>query len=125
MFFLEFQQQDGKDAFVKNHPIPPYSKDEWKSSLSMEEKWSKYVDSYSAGLHTIKDSSNLLKELDALLFSTEFCTEGGLSLDDIDLWSRLRSLTLVKGIEWPQKLRSYMDYLSLVGDVPLYDSMAC
>ena len=121
----EFQQKDGKDAFVKNHPIPPYAKDEWKTTLSLEDKWSKYADSYSAGLDSVKDSSNLLKELDGLLYSTEFCTEGGLSLDDIDLWSRLRSLTIVKGIEWPEKLRTYMDYFSLVGDVPLYDSMAC
>ena len=37
----------------------------------------------------------------------------------------LRSLTLVKGIKWPEKLSSYMKSLSELGDVPLYDAMAC
>lgn len=51
--------------------------------------------------------------------------QGGLSYDDIDLWSRLRSLTLVKGIVFPKKLGAYMDNLSKLGDVPLYYNMAC
>merc|ERR1711869_78943 len=36
-----------------------------------------------------------LAELEGLIYSEDFCTEGGLSLDDIDLWSRLRSVTLI------------------------------
>ena len=28
------------------------------------------------------------------------------------------------GVQWPTKLRSYMDNLSALGDVPLYDEMA-
>lgn len=36
----------------------------------------------------MNDSTNeALKELDALIYSTEYCTEGGLSYDDIDLWA--------------------------------------
>jgi glutaredoxin 2 len=50
---------------------------------------------------------------------------GGLSYDDIDLFSRLRSITIVKGVKWPSKLAGYMNYFSVKGDVPLYDSMAC
>jgi Glutaredoxin 2, C terminal domain len=50
---------------------------------------------------------------------------GGLSYDDIDLFSRLRSVTIVKGVKWPTKLAAYMQYFSVKGDVPLYDSMAC
>merc|ERR1712094_82255 len=41
-----------------------------------------------------------LAELEGLIYSEDFCTEGGLSLDDIDLWSRLRSVTLVKGAQF-------------------------
>ena len=59
------------------------------------------------------------------MYSTEYCTEGGLSYDDIDLWARLRSLTIIKGLKWPEKLRGYMDTLSEKGDCPLYDVMAC
>ena len=45
------------------------------------------------------------------------------SLDDIDLWARLRSMTLIRGLTWPAKLGSYMRNLSERGDVPLYFSM--
>ena len=31
-----------------------------------------------------------------MIYSKEFCSEGGFSYDDIDLWSRLRSISLVK-----------------------------
>jgi glutaredoxin 2 len=48
-----------------------------------------------------------------------------MSIDDIDLFSRLRSQTIIKGVVWPEKLRKYMDYYSVAGDVPLYDSVAC
>jgi glutaredoxin 2 len=65
-----------------------------------------------------------LKELDAMVFSEDFCTEGGLSYDDIDLWARLRSLSVVKGVEWPEKLGKYMRNFEKKADVPLMDSMA-
>jgi glutaredoxin 2 len=49
-----------------------------------------------------------------------------IELDDV-LYSEhhyLRSITIVSGVQWPSKLRSYMDNLSALGDVPLYDEMA-
>ena len=49
---------------------------------------------------------------------------GGLSLDDIDLWSRLRSLTIVKGLVFPPKVRAYLDNFAAKGDLPLYDAIA-
>ena len=61
---------------------------------------------------------------DDKVYSDFFCTEGGLSMDDIDLWARLRSITIIKGVQWPKRLRSYMDNLSELGDVPMYDEMA-
>ena len=78
------------------------------------------------------------------------CSEGGFSYDDIDLWSRLRSISLVKveslatahvnawkqggsptlkiclapqGAEFPPKLKAYMDKYAEIGDVPLYWNM--
>ena len=30
-------------------------------------------------------------------------------MDDVDLFARLRSITIIKGVEWPNKLRAYMD----------------
>lgn len=48
----------------------------------------------------------------------------GLSLDDIDLFGRLRSITLVKGVVLPPKMRAWMKSLSVKGDVPLYNAIA-
>ena len=63
-------------------------------------------------------------QLDDIIFSENYCTEGGISLDDIDLWARLRSITIIKGVVWPDRLRRYMDNLSELGDIPLYDELA-
>lgn len=120
----EFMQQDSKDAFVKNHPVPPFSKDEWKA-LTKAEQWEQFDKAYTNSAELIEDVNEGLIELNRMIYSTEYCSEGGLSLDDIDLWSRLRSLTIVKGITWPKTLRAYMDRLSVIGDVPLYDALAC
>ena len=48
----------------------------------------------------------------------------GVSYDDIDLWARLRSLTVIKGVVLPPKVRAYLDHFEKAGDVPLYDVMA-
>ena len=120
----EFQQKDARDAFVKNHPLPPYEKDVWKNELSYEDRWEKFHAAMELSPQLILNSNQALAELDQLIFCEDYCTEGGLSLDDIDLWSRLRSVTLVKGIQWPSKLRAYMNNLAARGDVPLYDSVA-
>ena len=73
----------------------------------------------------IDEVSASLKELDDLIYCPDYCTEGGLSYDDIDLWARLRSLTIIKGVQWPEKTWKYMNYLAELGDVPLLDMMQC
>ncbi|OQR82534.1 glutaredoxin [Achlya hypogyna] len=47
-----------------------------------------------------------------------------LSYDDIDLFGRLRGLTIVKGVEWPPKVLEYITYMSKVTDIPLLDTLA-
>ena len=74
-----------------------------------------------AALNTL--NAALLK-LEPLICCKDYCTEGGFSYDDIDLWSRLRSMTIVKGVQIPPGVRAYLDNLSELGDVPLYDCMA-
>lgn len=128
----EFQQIDGRHAFIKNHQLPPYTKPEWKGDgteenpgIDMNEKLKLYAEAMAKDPSShIEDLNAKLIELDDIVFSEHFCSEGGLSMDDIDLWSRLRSITIIKGVKWPQKLRAYMDNLSSLGDVPLYDQMA-
>jgi glutaredoxin 2 len=123
----EFQQLDSRHAFIKNHQLPPYDKAEWKGEggMSMSEKLKLYADAMANDpALLLEELSAKLVEMDDILYSDRHCSEGGLSLDDVDLWSRLRSITIVKGVKWPKKLRSYMDYMSELGDVPLYDEMA-
>jgi len=47
-----------------------------------------------------------------------------LSYDDIDLFAKLRGLTLVAGCEWPTRTREYVDAMSAKSGVSLYDDFA-
>lgn len=124
----EFQQSEGRNAFIVNHPLPPYdSKTEWKA-LGFEKQFSIYFEAMLE--HDHKDEIKLLNqkliELNDLIYCEYYCTEsaGSLSYDDVDLFSRLRSITIVKNVRWPKKLRNYMNHLSSLADIPLYDEMA-
>jgi glutaredoxin 2 len=122
----EFQQLDGRHAFIKNHQLPPFEKSEWKGGeMTMEQKLNLYAEAMANDPAPLLEELNRkLVELDDIIFSEHYCSEGGLSLDDVDLFARLRSITIIKGVEWPKKLRTYMDTMSVLSDVPLYDAMA-
>jgi len=121
----EFMQKAGRDAFVANHQMPPFEKADWKGGdMPLEDKYAKYEEAFAESSELVPQLSAALLELEPLIFSPEFCTEGGLSYDDIDLWARLRSLTVIKGLVYPPKVRAYLDYFEAAGDVPLYDCMA-
>jgi len=123
----EFMQKDGRDAFVANHQMPPFEKSEWKGNpdFPLADKYAKYEAAYGETSELLPELNAKLLELDAMIHSAESCTEGiGVSYDDIDLWARLRSLTVIKGVEYPPKLRAYLDHFEATGDVPLYDVMA-
>jgi len=128
----EFQQLDGRHGFIKKHQLPPYEKPEWQGDgteenpgIPMDEKLNLYAEAMAKDpAPLLEDLNAKLIELDDIVFSEHYCSEGGVSMDDVDLWSRLRSITIVKGVQWPSKLRAYMDNFSALGDVPLYDEMA-
>ena len=91
----------------------------------MEEKLKIYADAMAMDPAPMVEELNAkLVELDDKVYSEYYCTEGGLSLDDIDLWARLRSITIIKGVQWPAGLRAYMENISELSDVPLYDELA-
>ena len=120
----EFQQKDARHAFIVNHQLPPYDKEEWKS-LDKGEKLKIYEDAMSADpAPMIEELNARLVALDDIVYCAHHCTEGGLSLDDIDLWARLRSISIIGDVEWPKGLRKYMDNMSELGDIPLYDTLA-
>ena len=122
----EFQQKDAREAFIMGHQLPPYEKAEWKTGdMTPEEKLKLYADAMASDPASMVEELNAkLVELDDIVVSEHFCSEGGFSYDDIDLWARLRSITIIDGVQWPKKLGKYMENLSELGDVPLYDGMA-
>lgn len=121
----EFQQLDSRHAFIRNHQMPPYEKADWKTTLEFPTKLQIYAEAMSKDpADDIEELNRKLVELDDVVFSSSHCSPGGVSYDDIDLWSRLRSITIVKDVQWPKKLRAFMDTMSELGDVPLYDEMA-
>lgn len=120
----EFQQLDGRHAYIKNHQLPPYTKDEW-NEMSLEEKVDVYAENMAKDpADDVEELNRKLVELDDIVYSDYHCSPGGLSYDDIDLFSRLRSITIIKDAKWPEKLRFYMDRMSELADIPLYDEMA-
>ena len=53
----EFQQVEGKNAFVKNHPVPPFEKDAWKKTLSLAEQWGHYEGAYAKSVGLLDERS--------------------------------------------------------------------
>ena len=121
----EFQQLDSRHAYMKKHPLPTFSKEEW--DVMPIKKQAKHYEDYlmrPAAAEEIAELNRQLVELNNSIYCREYCSEGGLSYDDIDLFPRLRFITLIKGVEWPAKLRTYIDYFSVRADIPLFDAMA-
>ena len=124
-FLPEFAFAASRDTFVRNHQLPPYEKADWKSDqLTQDQRWEMYTAALDQTDELLDELNAKLLDLEPLICCPECCTEGGVSLDDIDLWSRLRSITVVKGVKFPKGVRAYLDHFAVAGDVPLYDACA-
>ncbi|KAL4087952.1 hypothetical protein PRIC1_012383 [Phytophthora ramorum] len=71
----------------------------------------------------VTQANTFLEQL-AVMFHSSHSVNETLSYDDIDLFGRLRGLTLVRDLEWPPKLREYIDHMAEKADIPLLDNMA-
>mmetsp|Transcript_38 Transcript_38/g.55 ORF Transcript_38/g.55 Transcript_38/m.55 type:complete len:274 (-) Transcript_38:183-1004(-) len=124
-YLPEFAKESARDTFVKNHQLPPYEKADWKSdNLSQLTRLHFYEQAFNDSPKYIAQVNEKLKDLEPLIHCPNCVTEGGLSLDDIDLFSRLRSITIIKGVDLPPGVRAYMEHFAKAGDIPLYDSIA-
>lgn len=85
---------------------------------------SSYEENLSNSAEYVKMIQEQLAKLEACVYSAECATEGGLSFDDIDLFPKLRLLSIVKDLAWPEKLWKYMQYHSKLSDVALYTVFA-
>lgn len=105
----EFVFADARAAFVRNHPLPePSSYDE---NLANTEA-------------LLAEVQPRVQALSDMIHSEEFCSEGGLSFDDVDLFPKLRTLTVVKGLTLTPKILGYLKYHSERSQVGTYERFA-
>ena len=69
------------------------------------------------------DMEQALGKLEPLIQSPH-ASRGVLSYEDIDLFGKLRGLTLIKDLRIPTRVRAYIDTMAQAGKVPLYDELA-
>ncbi len=103
----EFTTQSSRDYFTnkKQAAIGDFSQ-----ALANSEQYIKALEAH-------------LQQL-AKLLTSEHSVNAHLSVDDIDLFGRLRGITLIKGLTIPAKVRAYIDYFSRISKVPTYDDIA-
>lgn len=106
----EFTFEDGRAAFVRNHQLK-------SEPVSFDENLAK-SDEY------ISKVAESLPAIDDMIHSPESISEGGFSFDDIVAFPKLRSLTIIKGLQLPPKIRAYIEYQSEMASIPLYDHIA-
>ena len=61
-----------------------------------------------------------LNDLDGLMHEISDGINGEIGMEDILVFPILRNLTVVRGIEWPQKVMGYLMTMSEKSGVPLY-----
>lgn len=101
----EFTFKDGRDAYIRNHPL--------EDPASYEENWERSGE-------WISDAQVGINQLDGLIYSKEFCTQGGVSYDDVVLFAKVRALTIIKGLVIPDRLKEYIEFQSARCEIPLY-----
>jgi glutaredoxin 2 len=74
-------------------------------------------------------SNEFLIQLNHALRNLEWLTlpssrDNVLSYDDINVYPTLRNLTVIKGVEFPPNVRLYIDEVTALTNIPLYDHVA-
>lgn len=74
-------------------------------------------------------SNEFLIQLNHALRNLEWLTlpssrDNVLSYDDINFYPTLRNLTVIKGVEFPPNVRLYIDEVTALTNIPLYDHVA-
>jgi glutaredoxin 2 len=105
--FAEFAQKESREYY----------------RIKKEKTIGSFPDALAKTPELVEEANRFLEQLGDMFHSNRSVNES-LSYDDIDLFGRLRGLTLVKDLKWPTKLREYVDYMSEAADIPLLDSMA-
>ncbi|PXF39990.1 Glutaredoxin 2 [Gracilariopsis chorda] len=105
----EFVFQEARETYIRNHPLSDPGD---------------YEDNFDRSTEYITQVQERLDELAEMIYSPEHCSPHGLSYDDIVLFPRLRTLTIVKGLVLPKRLREYVEFQAAAAEIPVYDYCA-
>lgn len=105
--FPEFSTTSGRAYFVRNK----------------ERSTGPFTDILSESASALEPLNSFLKKLAPLIKSDE-AVNGTLSTDDIHLFAQLHSLSIIKGLTYPDSVEAYRNALSARVCVPLLDSVA-
>ncbi len=103
----EFTRQSARDYFIETKEARIGSFDEHLANSDMLKQ----------------EANEWLDEL-GMLVKNEKAINGALSLDDIHVFAALRSLSIVKGLEYNPMLEAYRQEMSRLSRVPLHDAIA-
>lgn len=82
-----------------------------------------FADALAKSAEYITQLEAELVKLSSMMHSSKSVNEQ-LSMDDIDIFGRLRSITLIKSLVIPSKIRAYINHFSTVCNIPTYDNIA-
>lgn len=125
----EFRSKSARERFMTTHPLPdPVSgetlgKPEW-AALPADERRRVYEHYWGQTDELLKQLNTALEVAEKHIASDKHVSEHGLSWDDIIFFSRLRGLTLIKGVKLPPALDAYLETMSDMTDVPLLTQLA-
>lgn len=103
----EFQLPEAKAWYTKNKSA--------MIGMSFEQAYANTTD-------FLEPMNVLLSKLNWLRLPSERSNQ--LSYDDLNLYPTLRNLTVVKGIQFPERVRQYLDEITALTTIPLYDEVA-
>ncbi|CCN72189.1 glutaredoxin 2 [Vibrio nigripulchritudo] len=103
----EYGSEDAKAWFTKNKSA--------MIGMSFEEAYAK-TDEYLAKMNAH------LEQLEWLTLPSE--RGNAISYDDVNLYPHLRNLTVVKGIQFPTHVRQYIDEVTKLTKIRLFDAVA-
>ncbi|CAE8603910.1 unnamed protein product [Polarella glacialis] len=125
----EFRSRSSRERFVTTHPLPDpktgvtLSKEDW-AALPKEKRDEAYDHYWSQSDELLEQLNLALPGVEGLIAKDSHVSSHGLSYDDISFFSRLRGLTLIKGVKLPASLEGYLAVMSEMTDIPLLTQAA-
>ena len=121
-------------AFLYPLAMPRWIKaglDEFKTKEAVDyftEKKEAYIGPFKEHLEKTEDYLSLahahLEKLENILKGSDFYLGDKASINDINLFATLRSLSVVKGVDFPKKVLTYMKKQKELSGVPLHIDIA-